>query len=129
MKRYDCHIGEYFERPEGEFIRFEDHEAIIRRQANAAISGMNAAKAISSNDLQRAARLRAESSPDALESERQANAKLTQELSLAEEGLANYAQENERLKAALVECRSMVGHPDNIALIDKARQGSSDQPT
>lgn len=25
MKRYDCHVGEYFERPDGEFVLYEDH--------------------------------------------------------------------------------------------------------
>lgn len=74
----------------------DEVDEVLKRQASAAVAGMNAAKAISSNDVQRAARLRAESSPDALESERQANAKLTQELSLAEEGLANYAQDHKQ---------------------------------
>jgi hypothetical protein len=78
----------------------DEVDEVLKRQASAALAGMNAAKAISSHDLERAARLRAESSPDALESERQANAKLTQELSLAEEGLANYARENAQLKAS-----------------------------
>ena len=102
MKRYrvDFGYGRYYfeERADGDWMRFEDHEAIIRRQAAAALSGMDAAKATSSRQLELAQKARAESSPDALESERQANAKLTQELSLAEEGLANYAQEVAELK-------------------------------
>jgi hypothetical protein len=30
----------------------------------------------------------------------------------------------ERLRSALRKCRAMVGHPDNIAFIDKALEGS-----
>lgn len=99
MKRYqlilrgDTGLIELGEHPEGNWVHYKDHEEVIQRQANAARSGMDAAKAISSHQLKAAARLNAESSPDALESERQANAKLTQELSLAEEGLANYEEE------------------------------------
>lgn len=115
----------------------DEVDEVLKRQASAALAGMNAAKAISSHDLERAARLRAESSPDALESERQANAKLTQELSLAEEGLANYAQENERLKAALERIQderltwAMTCHPHECAacdLLDKAIRASQPQP-
>jgi hypothetical protein len=98
MKRFYAPFP-LMESPQGEWIRLEDHEAIIRRQASAARSGMDAAKTISNHQLETARRLKAESSPDALESERQANAKLTQELSLAEEGLANATQELERVKS------------------------------
>lgn len=69
MKRYLQYSGALIESATGNWMLVEDHEAIIKRQASAARSGMDAAKAISSNDVQRAARLRAESSPDALESE------------------------------------------------------------
>lgn len=34
--------------------------------------------------------------------------------------LTTAADEIERLRAALRECRNMVGHPDNIAFIDAA---------
>lgn len=77
----------------GEYYAKAEVDEVLKRQAAAAISGMNAAKAISSRQLELAQKARAESSPAALESERQANAKLTQELSLAEEGLADYEEE------------------------------------
>ena len=50
----------------------------LARQAKAAISGMDAAKAAASSNLEHAKRLHAESSPEALESERAANAVLTE---------------------------------------------------
>jgi predicted nucleic acid-binding Zn-ribbon protein len=52
----------------------------LKKQAAAAKMGMDAATAISSQQLLQAAKLRAESSPDALESERAMNAILTAEL-------------------------------------------------
>lgn len=30
MKRYDCHVGEYFERPDGEFVRYEEVQRLQR---------------------------------------------------------------------------------------------------
>jgi hypothetical protein len=62
-------------------------DEVLRRQANAARSGMDAAKRISSVQLQQAHRLRAESSPEALESERQANAILTDRIAELERQL------------------------------------------
>ena len=62
-------------------------DAVLKRQAAAAISGMDAAKTISSVQLQQAHRLRAESSPEALESERQANAILTERVAELEQAL------------------------------------------
>jgi uncharacterized protein YhaN len=60
--------------------RVAELDAVIRRQANSAKMGMDAATAISNQQLLQAAKLRAESSPDALESERAMNAILTAEL-------------------------------------------------
>lgn len=95
MKRYypaaDTLLG-MAEHPEGDYMLYSEHEAIIKRQAAAALSGMNAAKAISSHQLDQAYRLNRESSPEALESERSANAILT--------------AENERLRAALSDIAS-----------------------
>lgn len=46
--------------------------------------------------------------------------------------LVKYAQdledENEGLRAALRECRKMVGHPDNIRFIDAALNQQSTKP-
>lgn len=77
--RHRIDLGDVIESPRGEFVLHSDYEAVIARQATAAKAGMNAAKAISSRQLQAAARLRAESAPGALESERAANAILTAE--------------------------------------------------
>lgn len=64
-------------------------DAVLKRQAAAAISGMNAATAISSGQVRQAHRLRAESNPEALESERQANAILTDRVAELERALGN----------------------------------------
>ena len=63
-------------------------DEVLKRQAAAAISGMNAATAISSGQVQQAHRLRAESNPEALESERRANAILTERVAELEMQLA-----------------------------------------
>lgn len=65
----------------------------LARQAKAAISGMDAAKAAASSNLEHAKRLHAESSPEALESERAANAVLT-------ELVAKLEQERDAYRAA-----------------------------
>lgn len=61
-----------------EYVRKDVHEAIIKRQANAAKTGMDAAKRHGSHMESEAKRLHAECNPEALESEREANAKLTE---------------------------------------------------
>jgi hypothetical protein len=66
-----------------------DVEVVLKRQAAAAIAGMNAATAISAGQVRQAHRLRAESSPEALESERQANAILTARIAELERALGN----------------------------------------
>tara|TARA_R100001039_G_C1851908_1_gene112606 strand:- start:1847 stop:2458 length:612 start_codon:yes stop_codon:yes gene_type:complete len=63
-----------------EYLRKDVHDAIIAKQANAAKQGMDAAKKVASSNLEQAKRLHAESNPAALESEREANARLTAEL-------------------------------------------------
>jgi hypothetical protein len=65
-------------------------DAVLKRQASAAIAGMNAATAISSGQVQQAHRLRAESSPEALESERRANAILTDRIAELEKSHQRY---------------------------------------
>jgi hypothetical protein len=67
--------------------RVEALEAQLKAQARAALAGMDAATRASSIRLELAEKARAESSPEALASERAANAILT--------------EENERLRAAL----------------------------
>ena len=67
-----------------EYVRKDVHEAIIAKQAKAAIRGMDAAKAVARSNLEQAKRLHAESNPDALESERAANALLTERIAQLE---------------------------------------------
>jgi hypothetical protein len=68
----------------------------LRRQAAAARAGMDAAKRTSTIQLELAEKARAESSPEALASERAANALLT--------------EENERLRAELDALKSGAAH-------------------
>lgn len=67
-------------------------DAVLKRQAAAAIAGMNAATAISRGQVQQANQLRAESSPEMLESERQANAVLTARVAELEKALEPFAK-------------------------------------
>ena len=101
MKRYriDFSYGRYFfdERPDGDWVRFKDHEEIIRRQAAAAISGMNAATEISTRQLKLARQVHAESSPEALESERAANARLTEEIEQLRDALLGISVSAQRI--------------------------------
>jgi hypothetical protein len=71
----------------------------------AAITGMNAAKEISGQQLETARRLRAESNPDALESERAMNATLTAEIAKLEDDLAGVRLINKLQAEALAEER------------------------
>ena len=59
------------------YIRADKHQEIIDRQAKAAKMGMDAAKKSAEIMERNAKKMRAESSPEALESERAANAMLT----------------------------------------------------
>lgn len=83
------------------WYRATEVDDVLRRQASAALSGMDAAKRISSAQLQQAHRLRAESSPEALESERRANAILTDRVSALENSLREAMLENAALRAEL----------------------------
>ena len=56
--------------------RVTDLEVLLKKTKSAAIAGMNAATAISYEQLRQAQRLASQSSPDALESERAMNAQL-----------------------------------------------------
>lgn len=74
----------------------------IKLQANAFKSGMDAATEISSHQLQRAARLRSESRPEALESERAMNAQLTEDCD-------RLSALNAKLLAAISKCTGELG--------------------
>lgn len=75
----------YRDKLEAAELRIAELEQSLKRQAKAAISGMDAAKAVASSNLEHATRLRAESSPETLESERAANALLTERVAELEE--------------------------------------------
>lgn len=80
MKEYTFHeLVNLTMTGEERFCLASEVDAVLKRQAAAAIAGMNAAKAVSSAQVQQAYRLNRESSPEALESERAANAILTAE--------------------------------------------------
>lgn len=74
------------------FYLASEVDGVLKRQASAARAGMNAATAISSGQVEQARRLRAESSPEALESERQANAILTERVAELEQACKENAR-------------------------------------
>jgi hypothetical protein len=80
------------------YIRADKHQEIIDRQAKAATLGMDAAKKSAEIMERNAKQMRAESSPEVIESERAANAILTGELDQARQiitDLVEYAECND----------------------------------
>lgn len=118
MKRYKFdafHEGFGDTREQKDFYLASDVDAVLKRQASAAIAGMNAATAISAGQVQQAHRLRAESSPEALESERQANAILTarsaeleSELDTMNLAVGYFHEENDRFITRIAELEQQV---------------------
>lgn len=82
------------------YVRADKHQEIIDRQAKAALAGMDAAKHHALSAEQNARRLLAESNPEAIESERAANAQLTQELEQLRARVAAYSQKIDEMDAA-----------------------------
>jgi hypothetical protein len=76
----------------------EEMRAAMKKQAAAAIAGMDAAKRTSSIQLQLAEEARAETNPDVLVSERAANAMLTDELEALREKYVAAVQDAERAR-------------------------------
>ncbi len=99
-----------------EYVRKDVHEAIIAKQAKAAIRGMDAAKKVAGSNLEQAKRLHAESSPEALESEREANARLTELVTQLERDRDDY-RADEELQLALL--RSIQEERDALARMQK----------
>lgn len=91
--------------------RRERAEAAIRLQANAMRSYKSAESAIAAGDRRAAEQLRAESSPEALESERAANAVLTEENAQLRAELAAYERALE-----IVSASPGVGWQANVVL-------------
>lgn len=88
-----------------EYLRKDVHDAIIAKQASAAKQGMDAAKRVAGSNLEQAKRLHAERSPEALESEREANAKLTNmvaDLEHERDALAAHVERQSELLSRLV---------------------------
>lgn len=88
-----------------EYLRKDVHDAIIAKQASAAKQGMDAAKKVAGSNLEQAKRLHAESSPAALESEREANARLTElvaKLEQERDALAAHVERQSELLRRLV---------------------------
>lgn len=79
-----------------EYLRKDVHDAIIAKQAKAAKQGMDAAQAVARSNLEQAKRLHAECNPQALESEREANSRMT-------ELVAKLEQERDALAALFVK--------------------------
>ena len=74
------------------YVRSDIHESALKRQGNAAKMGMDAAKKDASWREENAKRLLAESNPAAIESERAANAELTEEIGHLEDSLIKQGQ-------------------------------------
>ncbi|KXJ45840.1 hypothetical protein [Marinobacter sp. Hex_13] len=68
-----------------EYRRADVVDATLAKQAKAARNGMDAARSASTQEMKEAQRLRDESKPELLESERQANAQLTAQLEYLEQ--------------------------------------------
>ncbi len=102
--------------------KLSEAQAIIEQQKKTFIAALNNATKISSTELQIAERLKAESSPEALESERAANAILTEELEKARAEIERLAleiankqytitcasEENQQLKESLAEAQELI---------------------
>jgi hypothetical protein len=115
MKRYyvlPCNVHET-DAGMPEYCMFHDAaevDTVLQRQAAAALSGMDAAHATSRAELKAAQRLRGESSPEALESERQANSLLTDRIAELESELDTmnlavgyFHEENDRFITRIAE--------------------------
>lgn len=84
---------------EDSLAAIEQLQATIAKQARSAKMGMDAAKSSASSMLTAAEKARAESSPDALASERAANAALTMEVEQLQADKERLERENEELRS------------------------------
>jgi hypothetical protein len=99
-----------------EYVRKDVHEAIIKRQANSAIMGMNAAKEHGSHMEAAAKRLHAECNPEALESERAANALLTERIAQLEADCAAHKAAEETQIALRQKADEREQHAEDEAI-------------
>lgn len=113
--------------------RIEGVESQLKKVQAAAITGMDAAKSISSVQLEQAQRLRAESRPEALESERSANSLLTAELEKAEAHVAELERERDDLRLEMEEqrrlkCYALGAHEKAEAERDRLQEAIRNAP-
>lgn len=94
-----------------------DVDAVLKRQAAAATSGMNAATAISSHQLETARKLSAESKPEAIDSERSANALLTAEIEQKDTRIAELEKALQDKDAALLLAAGDIEESDKSLLL------------
>lgn len=103
-KEQSCECHKNYPRPSREQDEIERLRDAIKRQAAAAKIGMDAATRISSVQLEQARIARAESSPDAIDSERNANAVLTGEVERLRAELAAAKRDAERYRWLRGDC-------------------------
>ena len=87
LVQYIAELYRKAERVEHLQVRVNGFEDTLKRQANAAKSGMDAAKKAASQSEKNAKRLLAESNPASLESERAMNEELTHEIDMLQDSL------------------------------------------
>lgn len=119
MKRYDlddelgrlqAEVSTLRQRAERAEARTVELEAAIKRQAAAALAGMNATKAVSSWEIQEARRLKAECSPASIASQREANERLTNDLEAAQSTIAELRRQAEMIDKERIELAKMLLH-------------------
>ena len=90
------------QRAERAEARIAELEQAAKRQAAAALAGMDAVKTVSSWEMQEARRLKAECSPASVASQREANERLTIELEAAKSTIAELNATVERVRLLLL---------------------------
>lgn len=106
------------ERIEGELSdaqkRIAELEYLLARQAKAAQRGMDAAKKAAGSNLEQAKRLHDECNPQALESERAANAQMTEQIAKLEAHIAALRDDLEIHRAAE---EALVAHVEQLSYV------------
>ena len=113
-----------------EYLRKDVHDALIDQQSKSAIHGMNAAKSAAHAMREEARRTFAECSPQALESEREANAQLTDRVAELEQERDELAAHVERLNTILFDTFSAIEDGEYGSIpYDAYRDAYNDAPT
>lgn len=98
--------------------RIAELEYLLAKQSKAVKRGMDAAQAVAGSELEQAKRLHAECNPRALDSERAANAELTELVAVLEHERDELAAHVERLRGAMNEASDK-----HIAFAKRIMQG------